>query len=117
MRAVRGTRSARCETLVRMREHCCAEMTRRVAWRCAEHDDPFDCPDAVVIFDARFQEYGLIVRDGGRSFIEIHYCPWCGSRLPESRRDRWFAELEQRGIDPWTDEIPPEYQDDRWLHS
>ena len=105
-----------CGTLVHMREHCCAEMTRRVTWRCAEHDDPFECPDVVVIFGARFQEYGLIVHDGGRSFIEIGYCPWCGSRLPESQRDRWFAELEQRGIDPWMDEIPPEYQDDRWLH-
>ncbi|MFJ5636668.1 DUF6980 family protein [Streptomyces goshikiensis] len=32
-----------------------------------------------------------------------------------SQRDRWFDELERRGIDPSEDEVPAEFQDDRWL--
>ncbi|WP_432705930.1 DUF6980 family protein [Actinoallomurus iriomotensis] len=36
--------------------------------------------------------------------------------MPASQRDRWFAEMERRGIDPWEDEIPAEFQDDRRLH-
>lgn len=82
---------------------------------CDQHDDPFDCPDVLVLYIAKFQEYGLIIHDGGRSLSTITFCPWCGARLPESQRDRWFDELERRGIDPWTDEVPAEFEDDRWL--
>jgi hypothetical protein len=39
-----------------------------------------------------------------------------GARLPESQRDRWFDQMERRGIDPWTTDVPAEFQDDRWLH-
>ncbi|MEU8104605.1 DUF6980 family protein [Nonomuraea muscovyensis] len=105
------------ESLIRMSEYCCDAMARQVAWRCDGHEDPFECPDALVKFDARFQEYGLIIHDGGTSTIGIGFCPWCGSRLPDSQRDRWFEELEQRGTDPWADEIPAEYNDGRWLRS
>ncbi|WP_431899346.1 DUF6980 family protein [Nonomuraea sp. bgisy101] len=100
-----------------MDEHCCELMTRQVTWRCDDHEDPFDCLDILIGFDARFREYGLIIHDGGTSTIGIAFCPWCGSRLPVSQRDRWFEELEQRGIDPWGAEVPMEYKDGRWLHS
>ncbi|MEV0305750.1 hypothetical protein AB0I13_32730 [Streptomyces prasinus] len=92
-------------------------MTNRVNVCCDQHDNPFACPDALVDFSPRFQEYGLIIHDGGTSSITIDFCPWCGRRLPESLRDRWFDELERRGIDPWGDEVPAEFQDGRWLVS
>lgn len=98
-----------------MTHHCCEEMDRRVNVRCDQHDDPYDCPDALIEFRAEFQEYGLIIHDGGTSGITIDFCPWCGRRLPESQRDQWFDEMERRGIDPWEDEVPAEFQDDRWL--
>lgn len=90
-------------------------MARQVDWRCDQHDDPFGCPDALVGFNPRFREYGLLVHDGGTSTILIVFCPWCGSRLPQSQRDRWFEALENRGIDPWQDDIPAEFHDGRWL--
>ncbi|MGW0989907.1 DUF6980 family protein [Streptomyces sp. NPDC002486] len=98
-------------------EHCCEVMTDRVNVRCDRHDDPFDCPDALVDFIAKFQEYGLIIHDGGRSSITIEFCPWCGRRLPGSQRDRWFDELERRGVDPGEDEVPADFQDGRRLTS
>jgi hypothetical protein len=100
---------------VHMPQHCCEAMTRRLDWRCDTHADRYDCADAS--FTAKFQEYGLIIHDGGSSSIVISYCPWCGARLPASQRDRWFTEMERVGIDPWTGDIPAEYQDDRWMHS
>ncbi|WP_442818710.1 DUF6980 family protein [Streptomyces sp. NBC_01320] len=100
-----------------MTHHCCEEMTSQVSWHCDRHDDPSSCPDALVGFTAKFQEYGLFIHDGGTSRIGIVFCPWCGQRLPESQRDRWFEELESCGIDPWADEVPAEFQDDRWLAS
>lgn len=105
-----------CGRLTSVTRHCCETMTRQANWSCDQHDDPFECPDALVLFSPRFQEYGLVIHDGGAAFAGIDFCPWCGHRLPESRRDRWFDELEGRGIDPWEDEVPPEFQDDRWLH-
>ncbi|MDN3353451.1 hypothetical protein [Actinomadura sp. DC4] len=90
-------------------------MARNVDWDCDRHADPYECADAVVVFIPKLQEYGLIVHDGGTSSLGIMFCPWCGKRLPESRRERWFAELESRGIDPWEDDVPAEFQDERWL--
>ncbi|MFE6697015.1 DUF6980 family protein [Streptomyces sp. NPDC057718] len=98
-----------------MTDHCCAVMTTQVNWHCDQHDTPSTCPDALIRFSARFQEYGLVIHDGGASTLGIDFCPWCGQRLPESQRDRWFDELERRGIDPWEDPIPPEFQDEGWL--
>lgn len=79
------------------------------------HPDPFECPDNLVFYSARFREYGLIIHDGGSAIIRIGYCPWCGSELPASARDLWFDELERRGIDPDSDDLPAEFADGRWL--
>ncbi|SEQ10660.1 hypothetical protein SAMN04487983_100380 [Streptomyces sp. yr375] len=64
-----------------MSEHCCDEMTLQAGWRCDAHADVFDCPDALVYYDPRSDDYGLIVHDGGTSCREIGFCPWCGARL------------------------------------
>ncbi|WP_330235078.1 DUF6980 family protein [Streptomyces sp. NBC_00566] len=98
-----------------MTNHCCEAMSRQVDVSCAEHDNPYSCPDALIEFSAKFQEYGLIIHDGGTSSSTIEFCPWCGRRLPESQRDRWFDELERRRIEPGEDGIPAEFEDDRWL--
>ncbi|WP_420800291.1 DUF6980 family protein [Neobacillus terrae] len=45
------------------------------------HENPFECPDKIIIFDERNDEYGLIIHDGGTSSISIEFCPWCGSKL------------------------------------
>ena len=100
-----------------MTQHRCEAMTCQVDWRCDTHADRYDCADALISFIAKFREYGLIIHDGSTSSIVISYCPWCGARLPESQRDRWFEEMEHRGIDPWTGDVPAEFEDDRWLHS
>lgn len=82
---------------------------------CDLHPDPFDCPDSVVSYVAMFDEYGLIVHDGGASYLHIAHCPWCGSRLPESRRDEFFAHMDALGIDPWLDDLPQRFQTDAWF--
>ncbi|MEU5766428.1 DUF6980 family protein [Streptomyces asoensis] len=98
-----------------MIEHCCAAMAREADLRCEAHPDAFACPDTLIHFEPKFLEYGLVVHDGGSASREIRFCPWCGAGLPQSRRDRWFEALEARGIDPWEDDVPPEFEDGRWL--
>lgn len=90
-------------------------MRESVERECAQHPNRYDCPDLVVVYDETFDEYGLVVHDGGRSSILIRYCPWCGARLPESKRDRWFDELERLGFDdPSNQDIPARYRNSEW---
>jgi hypothetical protein len=96
--------------------HCCDDMRERLAHRCAQHENPFDCPDNLVFCSPKFSEYGLIVHDGGPSYIRIAFCPWCGARLPKNKRDLWFDTLEAMGFkDPvGNDSIPEDFKSDRW---
>jgi hypothetical protein len=93
-------------------------MERQVEYRCDQHPDPFDCPDNVIFYSDKFDEYGIIIHDGGASSITIAFCPWCGSRLPDSKRNRWFDELAALGFDdPTEQEIPPRYETGEWHRS
>ena len=93
-------------------------MTEAVNLVCKAHPDRYECPDALIDYSPRFDEYGIIVHNGGQSYVEINYCPWCGAELPRSRRVQWFEELDKRGIhDPTDDQLPPEFRDDRWYRN
>lgn len=94
--------------------HCCKRLAESVSEECEQHPDRFDCADALLAYWPKYDEYGVIVHDGGSSMVLIAFCPWCGAKLPESKRNRWFDELELRGIDPGADIIPKEYQTDSW---
>lgn len=89
-------------------------MRRNVEAVCGQHPDRHDCPDCLVEYVDHLREYGLIIHDGGTSSLQIRFCPWCGARLPETLRDRWFEELARRGIDPWEDEIPESFRSSAW---
>ena len=39
----------------------------------------------------------------------------CGARLPASVRDRWFDAIEALGIDPLTEDVPANFNDETWL--
>lgn len=92
---------------------CCAEMRHAITFSCYQHDSPFDCADALVIHNRVFDEYGLIVHDGGASYVLIKRCPWCGTTLPDSQRDRWFDETDQFGEGDG-DALPERYLTDAW---
>jgi hypothetical protein len=97
-------RTARTDGLsVRGLGFCCDQMRRAVS-----------SAEIPVDYEPKFREFGVRVLDGGTSVIQLKYCPWSGHRLPDSLRDRWFDELERRGIDPYGNDIPSEYSDERW---
>jgi hypothetical protein len=69
----------------------------------------------VLIYHEPFDEYGIPVRDGGQSVLLLEHCPWCGTRLPPSLRDRWFDELEALGVDEQEIEnIPARFLSAEW---
>ena len=63
----------------------------------------FDNVDTPILYTEKFDEYGLKIWDGGNSSILIEFCPWCGEKLPNSKRDDWFDRMEKLGINPWED--------------
>jgi len=76
--------------------------------------DAIDSNESIIVFVPKFREYGIKITDGGSSYLEINFCPWCGSRLPDSLRDEWFDRLEHLNIDLAIDTIPEDFLDDRW---
>lgn len=67
-----------------------------------------------VNYDDRFDEYYIDLKNSDNVVQLITYCPWCGAKLPESARDRWFDELEALGLDPMKDEVPEAYKTSAW---
>jgi hypothetical protein len=84
-------------------------------------DDPFD-PDKVIVYYPRTREYGLPIYDGETvsenhlSYLQITYCPWCGSKLPGSLRSELLKQLEAHfGHDHFSIlECPEEFSTDQW---
>ncbi|MER2010328.1 MAG: hypothetical protein ABS939_23085 [Psychrobacillus sp.] len=92
-------------------------MTEMVNYVCEQHENPFDCPDNLIFYSSKFDEYGIIVHDGSTSFIEISFCPWCGTKLPMSKRDLWFDTLEKLGYDdPFEQDIPQDFNSNKWYN-
>jgi hypothetical protein len=94
---------------------CCNQMQEQILYKCTVHSNVFDCPDNLLFYNEIFNEYGLIIHDGGTSYKAIDFCPWCGKKLPKSQRDMWFNELEKLGFDsPFDQEIPEQYKTKAW---
>jgi hypothetical protein len=65
-----------------------------------------------VSYDARFDEYWI--PSGGARQV-LFYCPFCGEALPESKRGRWFGEVEALGLDPLNGrKLPRRYRTGEW---
>jgi hypothetical protein len=61
-------------------DYPCVHIAYHVTKQCETHPEPWDCPD-VLIVKSESGEFGIPIRDGGRSHVIIHYCPWCGIEL------------------------------------
>jgi hypothetical protein len=55
-------------------DFCCNDMNEHI--NTASPDD-VDC----IIVRNKHNVYGIPIHDGGASYIQIHYCPWCGKYL------------------------------------
>lgn len=60
--------------------HCCEPMNADLHFVCDQHPDRYDCPD-VILHYSEDGRYGIYVPDGGTSWRQIAFCPWCGKKL------------------------------------
>ena len=86
-----------------MNTHCCEEMEFHLKG-----------DDVAIVYIPEFREYGIKILDGGTSFQEIYYCPWCGQKLPLSLRIEWFDKLSILGLEPEVPNVPSEMLTDAW---
>ena len=92
--------------------HCCLDMAYAIAHPT---ETPHQGPNRVMDWIAQWNEYRIPVSYDGYASTVIRHCPWCGTRLPESREKEWYDHLYQLGYhDPGEQEIPEEFKDDRW---
>lgn len=89
-------------------------MKHYAEFECEMHPDLDDCADAIIRYNPKFDEYGIPIKDGGMSRSTLSFCPYCGVKLPESKRDEWFDRLEAMGVDPWEDDVPEAFKSDTW---
>ena len=82
-------------------------MNLAIKFDCDIHQSKYDFPE--------FDEYGILIKDGGTSYSTISYCPWCGTKLPNSKRDEWFETLASLGFDdPCQQNIPEKFKSRDW---
>lgn len=68
---------------------CCKRMAYDLNQVCDRHPDRFDCADAIM-HRSQDGDYGIIVHDGGTSYIKISYCPWCGTKFPKAKKRKFM---------------------------
>ena len=92
---------------------CCDMMKRNIF----DGEEPHPKGSKTIFYSKRFNEYMISLSDDNASGICLIYCPWCGRKLPESKRERWFEKLEQMGVEFSlfdTDRVPLPYLSDVW---
>jgi hypothetical protein len=82
--------------------HCCAEMN----WRLPQKE-------AAVVYIARYREYGTLLNNGS-AYMVLEFCPWCGTRFPETLRSQWMSAVLQYGCRPDSEHIPGKFLTDEW---
>ncbi len=78
--------------------HCCEMMVSHCVHQCNNHESEFDCPDSLIHYEPEEEKYGIIIHDGGCSWLEIKNCPWCGKNLRRFRENLLSGEDEGTAI-------------------
>lgn len=60
---------------------CCDAMRNDLEPCYDTHSNRFDDVDKFIYKSKDGTKYGLMIHDGGNSYVKISYCPWCGRWL------------------------------------
>jgi hypothetical protein len=97
-----------------VKEPCCREMTEQVNMHWPDAESALvGSTDQRIYWSPVFDEYGLICQPSAE-ILTIQHCPFCGLRLPDSRREAWFHRVAATGLNTWGDPIPEELLKHDW---
>lgn len=88
-----------------------------MAWFIAEPvEQDSQGSNPVILWIASWNEYRIDISHRGYRSTPIRYCPWCGHRLPDSKKALWLKTLYELGYSDPTgaDHIPEEFGTDKW---
>jgi hypothetical protein len=56
-------------------------MREQIETECDHDHSIWECPDRLITRGTAdgSRGYGLIIHDGGSSYVRIRFCPWCGT--------------------------------------
>lgn len=93
--------------------HCCLWMAYYVAHPM---ETGHQGPNRVIDWVSSWDEYHIPMSYDGYRATRILFCPWCGIRLRDSKKELWYKALYQLGYtDPGgEEEIPEEFKSDLW---
>ena len=91
-------------------------MSEKINHCCSEFDYFIKNGEVALCYNDTYREYGINVLDGGSSFIQIKYCPWCGNKFPKDVGDEFshiiYDELNLDGPDD--PKLPEEFKSREW---
>jgi len=94
------------------KEHCCDIMVYYVTTSQEEHE--------LIRYHAETRKYRFLLHGYDYGLEQkMNYCPWCGTKLPESLGEEWCKVIKEKfGLEEvfaeeWA-ELPEEYKTDEW---
>jgi len=66
---------------INYKNYCCIDMAYRLIEDIKAKRSENINYDCVITHYKKGKTFGIPIHDGGSSFIEIKYCPWCGKKL------------------------------------
>ena len=94
-------------------EHCCKIMDYYA-------DKNYKHEHEVIRYDSEVREYYLSLHGKNyATYQTLHYCPWCGEKLPKILGEEWCKIIEEKfGYDLVGSEefakLPEEFRTDEW---
>ncbi len=94
-------------------------MLKKIIHCCELMDQLLEDPKVPLQYYPLMREYGITLKHTYAIQL-IDYCPWCGTKLPESARNDYFRILKNEyhikpGLDKKNDpNIPEEFKSDEW---
>ena len=99
---------------VSTKKHCCDTMEQKIDPKCDIHENPWDCEDAMVVYEPEFDSYAFMSRFDAGFMISMHFCPWCGDKKRDLS-DQYYELLDEMGVKEYEAKyIPKEFQSDAW---
>lgn len=69
------------EAGINYKKYCCVDMAYYLIEDKISKDKEEINYDSVITHASKRKEFGIPIHDGGSSYIQINYCPWCGQKL------------------------------------
>ncbi|MBX3458280.1 MAG: hypothetical protein KF820_08020 [Candidatus Paracaedibacteraceae bacterium] len=72
--------------------------------------------EVALYYNDTLRSFGIKILDGGTSYQQITYCPWCGNKLPKDVRDKFFDIIyDELNLDgPDDPKLPEEFKSREW---